>query len=706
LAQVRNIKITIIPIKKQKPIKVFQFIFFSTFGEDKFDTEAFSCYMSKNAWSNGAPTLTSATVKAEKYVPPQRRDVGKSENERFAEQENVGENQKGYGKGRDKGDKDDREGNQPATPSRFDCLKEDHAPRDWGRGGKDGDRRYKGGGKGDGKSRKDGYLPSTHESSGDDKSWFNRRDGRKGAGSWDETPTELTVFGPVKQKAAGGINFDEYDKIPVSTTGNGSEAINCIERFSDAQFHEQLSNNISRCGYERPTPIQKYSIPIITGQRDLMACAQTGSGKTCAFLVPVLQSMLERGPPNMAHVIEKFRVSNREARIPMPIALVLAPTRELAIQISDEGKKFAFETGIRVCVVYGGPNIHDQRREVNNGVDILVATPGRLTDMKERDIISLHLCRFFMLDEADRMLDMGFEPQVREVAEKMDMGLYESSRRQCLLFSATFPKEVQTMASDFLHDYIFLTVGRVGSTNEFIEQKLAYAADEDKFMKLMNVLKESDGGLDAQNLALVFVETKRGADTLERQLWDKCMKVTAIHGDRTQAEREEALLAFRSGENPLLVATDVAARGLDIPSVSVVVNYDMPKNIDDYVHRIGRTGRAGRKGKAFAFINDHCNRPLLKELNGLLMEAKQEPPLWFREMINRAGGPTRGPQKPAGFDRFGGRDVRSTGRADTAKQWNTEERTGRKVVTMPKEVEVEEKPIHDGWGVSGAEDAW
>eukprot|EP00397_Hematodinium_sp_SG-2012_P002722 GEMP01002730.1.p1 GENE.GEMP01002730.1~~GEMP01002730.1.p1 ORF type:complete len:728 (+),score=188.57 GEMP01002730.1:90-2273(+) len=726
--------------------------------------------MSNNDGDNKAPT--TAPAGSRRYVPPAMRNrTGEAQAKRDEdrpEPRDTSGNQQGDRQESDSNADGHPEAKRASPPpmanSRFDCLKDDAPAQRYdrdrdesrgerggkGRGGyddRDQDRRAYGGGgdrgnrgdKGGGYDRGDrggydrddrddrggkgrgkgagfsGYSSASGDvratnispESGPDKSWLNRRDGRRTNSGWDEVPTELEIFGPVKSKAQTGINFDEYDKIPVQMSGDAVDAIKHIERFSEARLDDQLSDNIRRCGYERPTPIQKYSIPIVCSGRDLMACAQTGSGKTAAFLVPVMQSMLTVGPPIIP---QHFNVDSRTMRTPMPIALVMAPTRELASQIADEGKKFAYNTGIRVCVVYGGADIRDQRRDVSAGVDVLVATPGRLGDMKERNIVSLSLCRFLMLDEADRMLDMGFEPQVRAVVEEMEMGKFEQRPRQSLMFSATFPKEVQVLAADFLYDYVFLTVGRVGSTNEFIEQKLAYADEEDKLKKLMNVLKESEGGSDSKNLALVFVETKRGADMLERELWSKQLRVTAIHGDRTQAEREEALMAFRRGDNPLLVATDVAARGLDIPDVQLVVNYDMPKNIDDYVHRIGRTGRAGRRGKAFAFINEQCNRQLLKELNGLLLEAKQERPLWFQDMLGRSGPAERRMQGKPAFDRFGGRDARQgqTARTETSRQWNSEERTGRKVETFRtrKEAEPEERMPEDGWGCTGAEDAW
>lgn len=470
--------------------------------------------------------------------------------------------------------------------------------------------------------------------------WSQRSDRRR-----IEEQTELEVFGPPKTRSTAGIDFDKYEQIPVQVTGERAADIKPITRFSEARLNDSLFENLRRCGYERPTPVQKYSIPIVVSGRDLMACAQTGSGKTCAFMVPCLESLLRSGPPQTPSTGRRPK--------PMPCGLVLAPTRELASQIHAESAKFAFQTGIRCCIIYGGAEMREQRSELDKGCDVLIATPGRLTDMYERSFLSLALVQFFILDEADRMLDMGFEPQVRQIVEKTDMGQLSSHRRQGMLFSATFPREVQVMARDFLDDYIFITVGRVGSASELVTQKVVYA--EDMAQKVRALDKAIKDYLPKDGLAVVFVETKRGADSLEIDLHQRNVAVTAIHGDRTQAEREEALKAFKSGDNPILVATDVAARGLDIPNVSVVVNFDMPKHLDDYVHRIGRTGRAGRKGIAVALVNERCT--YLHELYDILAEAKQEIPLWFEELCRSArripGG--KGGRRE---NRFGGQDIR------------------------------------------------
>ncbi|GMG23414.1 unnamed protein product [[Candida] boidinii] len=257
----------------------------------------------------------------------------------------------------------------------------------------------------------------------------------------------------------------------------------------------------------------------------------------------------------------------------------MAPTRELVSQIYDEARKFAYRSWMRCCVVYGGADVGTQIRQLKKGCDLLVATPGRLNDLLERGEISLQNIKYLVLDEADRMLDMGFEPQIRHIVQGCDMPGVE--HRQTLMFSATFPKDIQMMATDFTKNYIFLSVGRVGSTSENITQRVMYVEDEDKRSSLLDILN-SDEDLN-NGLTLIFVETKKMADILSDFLIRSNYQATSIHGDRSQYERERALEMFRSGRAPILVSTAVAARGLDIPNVTHVINYDLPTDIDDYI---------------------------------------------------------------------------------------------------------------------------
>ncbi|XP_028902563.1 ATP-dependent RNA helicase DDX3X isoform X1 [Ornithorhynchus anatinus] len=470
-----------------------------------------------------------------------------------------------------------------------------------------------------------------------------------------------------------GINFEKYDDIPVEATGS-----NCpphIESFSDVEMGEIIMGNIELTRYTRPTPVQKHAIPIIKEKRDLMACAQTGSGKTAAFLLPILSQIYTDGPGEALRAMkENGRYGRRKQ---YPISLVLAPTRELAVQIYEEARKFAYRSRVRPCVVYGGADIGQQIRDLERGCHLLVATPGRLVDMMERGKIGLDFCKYLVLDEADRMLDMGFEPQIRRIVEQDTMP--QKGIRHTMMFSATFPKEIQMLARDFLDEYIFLAVGRVGSTSENITQKVVWVEESDKRSFLLDLLnatgKESydefqhrSGASGKDSLTLVFVETKKGADSLEDFLYHEGYACTSIHGDRSQRDREEALHQFRSGKSPILVATAVAARGLDISNVKHVINFDLPSDIEEYVHRIGRTGRVGNLGLATSFFNER-NINITKDLLDLLVEAKQEVPSWLENMAyeHHYKGSSRGRSKSSRFSGgFGARDYRQSSGASSS----------------------------------------
>ncbi|XP_064183027.1 putative ATP-dependent RNA helicase an3 isoform X9 [Anguilla rostrata] len=457
-----------------------------------------------------------------------------------------------------------------------------------------------------------------------------------------------------------GINFEKYDDIPVEATGS-----NCpphIESFHDVDMGEIIMGNINLSRYTRPTPVQKHAIPIIKAKRDLMACAQTGSGKTAAFLLPVLSQIYTEGP---GEALQAAKASSQEngkygRRKQYPISLVLAPTRELALQIYDEARKFAYRSKVRPCVVYGGADIGQQIRDLERGCHLLVATPGRLVDMMERGKIGLDYCNYLVLDEADRMLDMGFEPQIRRIVEQDTMP--PKGLRHTMMFSATFPKEIQILARDFLEEYIFLAVGRVGSTSENITQKVVWVEESDKRSFLLDLLNAT--GKDS--LTLVFVETKKGADALEDFLYREGYACTSIHGDRSQRDREEALHQFRSGRCPILVATAVAARGLDISNVKHVINFDLPSDIEEYVHRIGRTGRVGNLGLATSFFNDK-NSNITKDLLDILVEAKQEVPSWLESLAyeHQHKSCTRGRSKRFSGG-FGARDYRQTSSSNSS----------------------------------------
>jgi ATP-dependent RNA helicase DDX3X len=434
-----------------------------------------------------------------------------------------------------------------------------------------------------------------------------------------------------------GLNFEKYKDILVESQGDSIPMP--IGSFEELELGAVLKNNIRLSNYSMPTPVQKHGIPIIMAGRDLMACAQTGSGKTNAFLFPMIAEMC-RNITNDSR--QQVGSGYRNSYKVFPTALILAPTRELAQQIHNEARKATYRSHIRCVCVYGGADSKSQIQELERGCHVLVATPGRLIDMIERGKVNVSAIKYLCIDEADRMLDMGFEHQIREIVGQTPI----AGERQTLMFSATFPKAIQRLAEDFLYGYIFLTVGRVGSTTESITQRIKWLEDHEKKNALIDIIPTVDG------LTLVFCETKRMADNLEEYLYHCGFATASIHGDRTQSEREAALNAFKEGKVKILVATDVASRGLDISNVRHVINYDLPHDIDDYVHRIGRTGRAGHDGFATAFFNDK-NSNIASDLVTLLEETGQDVDGWLSEMGRRYS--TRGNYKPRGGGGGGGR---------------------------------------------------
>ena len=432
------------------------------------------------------------------------------------------------------------------------------------------------------------------------------------------------------------VDMEAYEDIPVEASGEDCPPP--IEQFSDIMLHPSLAKNVEVARFTKPTPVQRHSIPIGIARRDLMACAQTGSGKTGAFLFPTLHQMLCA----MDEVPDEGKMHGRAE----PKALILAPTRELATQIVREANKFAHHTRIHPVVVYGGADIRSQIMQLDRGCHLLVGTPGRLCDLIERNKVSLQKVMHLILDEGDRMLDMGFEPQIRRIVEREGMPM--TGERQTLMFSATFPKEIQKLASEFMTRYIFVAVGRVGSTTALITQSVVWAEEQDKRRILLETLAGCTGR------TIIFVETKRAAEQIEDFLYRSQVPATSIHGDRSQREREQALQAFRRGSPSILVATDVAARGLDVPECLHVINYELPRDINSYVHRIGRTGRMGRQGTATSLFS-HGNKQMARDMVTLLQEANQLCPDWLLKLAAE-GGASRGYH---GRGKFGGRDYRA-----------------------------------------------
>ncbi|XP_068560753.1 probable ATP-dependent RNA helicase DDX4 isoform X3 [Cebidichthys violaceus] len=469
------------------------------------------------------------------------------------------------------------------------------------------------------------------------------------------TPTddEDSVFAHYER----GINFDKYDDILVEVSG--PNAPQAVVTFDEAALCESLRRNVSKSGYVKPTPVQKHGIPIISAGRDLMACAQTGSGKTAAFLLPILQQLMADG-------VAASSFSEQQE----PEAIIVAPTRELINQIYLEARKFAFGTCVRPVVVYGGVSTSHQIRDIFRGCNVLCGTPGRLLDVIGRGKVGLTKLRYLVLDEADRMLDMGFEPDMRRLVGSP--GLPSKENRQTLMFSATYPEDIQRLAADFLKtDYLFLAVGVVGGACSDVEQTFIQVTKFSKREQLLDILKTT-----GTERTMVFVETKRQADFIAAFLCQEKVPTTSIHGDREQREREQALADFRFGKCPVLVATSVAARGLDIPDVQHVVNFDLPNNVDEYVHRIGRTGRCGNIGRAVSFYDPDSDNQLARSLVAVLSKAQQEVPSWLEESALTSGGPSGFNPPRRGFastdSRKGGsfqeKDVRSQPAAQPAEE--------------------------------------
>lgn len=350
--------------------------------------------------------------------------------------------------------------------------------------------------------------------------------------------------------------------------------------FSEMKLISPLLKAVEKAGYSTPTPIQKETIPHVLNGRDILGCAQTGTGKTAAFALPILQRLTETQDEN--------RTSKRAIR-----ALILTPTRELAMQIYENFVFYGKNLSLRAAVIFGGVNQNPQVKVLSNGVDILVATPGRLNDLINQRAVNLESVKIFVLDEADRMLDMGFIKDVKKIVSLLP------KNRQMLLFSATMPVEVETLALGMLNDPVTAKVTPVSSTVERTAQSVYFTSKSDKTALLLDLLNNR-----GVSTALVFTRTKHGADQVARLIEKNGIKTMAIHGNKSQSARQSALERFKDGRISVLVATDIAARGIDISGLPFVINYNVPEEPESYVHRIGRTGRAGLDGTAITLCCD------------------------------------------------------------------------------------------------------
>jgi ATP-dependent RNA helicase RhlE len=362
--------------------------------------------------------------------------------------------------------------------------------------------------------------------------------------------------------------------------------------FKELELIEPILNALETEGYVNPTPIQQQAIPLALAGRDLLGCAQTGTGKTAAFAIPILQ------------LVCKTQIGGNYSKGIK--ALVLTPTRELAIQIDESFAAYGQNLRIKHQVIFGGVSQVHQVNALRNGVDILVATPGRLLDLMQQGHVRLHDIHFFVLDEADRMLDMGFINDVKKIVAKLP------AKKQTLFFSATMPPEIEKLSATLLHNPAKVEVTPVSSTVEKIEQAVYFVEKENKKHLLNELLKDQQ-----IQTALVFTRTKHGADKVVKDLTKQGITAEAIHGNKSQNARQRALTNFKAGSTRILVATDIAARGIDIDLLSHVFNYELPNVPETYVHRIGRTGRAGASGMAVSFC-DAEERAYLKDIQKLI----------------------------------------------------------------------------------------
>ncbi|KAI1460011.1 DEAD-domain-containing protein [Annulohypoxylon moriforme] len=447
---------------------------------------------------------------------------------------------------------------------------------------------------------------------------------------------ELQLFGAPDERFGAGLDISKIYSINVSQ--EGEKRIAPIFKFEAAGLHPVMLKNVQMSGYETPTPIQKYCIPAINMGYDLIAIAQTGSGKTAAYLIPILNHLMGKAKKLAAPRLPSIEYDNgAPLTLAEPLVLVICPTRELAIQIFDEARKFCYRTMLRPCVVYGGGPIRDQVQQIGRGCDLLIGTPGRLIDLMQRgQLLTFRRLRFMVIDEADEMLDTDWQAEFETIFTGGD---HEEGNVRYMLFSATFPAAVRRLARDHLAtNHLRVRVGRIGSTHENIKQDIVFVRQDLKRSALLDLLYSIEPGR-----TIIFVNNKRTADEIDDFLFHKMFPCTSMHSDRTQREREDAMRAFRAGKAPLLVATGVSARGIDVRNVKHVINYDLPSydhgGIREYTHRIGRTGRIGHTGTATSFYTDR-DEALAEDLTKILMETKQPVPDFLQQYIPEGADPS------------------------------------------------------------------
>ncbi|KAB7506533.1 putative ATP-dependent RNA helicase DDX17 [Armadillidium nasatum] len=433
------------------------------------------------------------------------------------------------------------------------------------------------------------------------------------------SPFEKNFYTPSRAVASRSSLEIEQFRQKKGIKVSGKEVANPLQTFEDYEFPEYILAEMMRQNYTEPTPIQAQGWPIALSGRDLVGIAQTGSGKTLGYILPAI-----------IHINNQGYLKEGDG----PIVLVLVPTRELAQQILTVAVDFGSTSNIKSVCVYGGAPKGPQIRDLERGAEICIATPGRLIDMLEAGKTNFRRCTYLVLDEADRMLDMGFEPQIRKILEQI------RPDRQTLMWSATWPKQVCKLAEDFLKNYIQLNIGSLElSANHNIIQIIDVCKEMEKEERLVQLLQEASR--EGTYKAIIFVETKRKVEDVNRSLRKVGWPSRSIHGNKSQQDRDWVLNEFRSGRAPILVATDVAARGLDVDDVKFVINFDYPTNSEDYVHRIGRTGRCGKSGTAYTFFT-RDNAKQADDLIDILKEANQNIHPKLYEFQAKFGGGKKG----------------------------------------------------------------
>mmetsp|Transcript_88798 Transcript_88798/g.230453 ORF Transcript_88798/g.230453 Transcript_88798/m.230453 type:complete len:483 (+) Transcript_88798:182-1630(+) len=440
------------------------------------------------------------------------------------------------------------------------------------------------------------------------------------AASWGNAMPQLTG------KEVGG---NETDLTEAKVWGDGQIA-QPYTTFNSCQFPKPIMASIFNLGFAAPTPIQAYCWPVSGEGRDLIGIAKTGSGKTLAFLLPPFTKFLNQRPDTRG-----------------PGMLVMAPTRELACQIQTEAERFGRRIGIQSACVYGGAPRGPQLRDLRRGVHLCVGTPGRLNDFMEAGQLRLENCFFLVLDEADRMLDMGFEPQIRTLIQAIPR------ERQTMMFSATWPREVRRLAADYLSRPVHIQIGSHEATanKDITQEVIIVRGQRDKQDHLRDILSK----VDPTDRVIIFTNTKKMCEQLAQDLWHERISCVTIHGDREQRERDQALHAFKTGRSPILAATDVAARGLDIKGVKLVISFDAASSAEDHIHRIGRTGRAGIPGTAITFL-DYKEPKQAREVMQTMEKVGQEIPYELRDLARAGGGGgNRGGRPGKGYGKGGGK---------------------------------------------------